>query len=90
MRSKLIRRFWRRLPSLAFASLALVACDQGVDPVESLRPGWTANQEFHLETRYNKVPMRTEAGAHGHDPDPDALNPELTADLADSWTEPVF
>ena len=89
MRSKLIRRFWRRLPALVFATLGLAACEGGVDPVESIRPGWTANQEFHLETSYNKVPMRTSRGDAAADvvgDDPDAI----VADLDDAWTAPVY
>ncbi len=90
MRSKLIRRYWRRLPALVFATLAVTACDTGVDPVESIRPGWTANQEFHLESRYNKVPMRTERGDAGHDPDPNADNGMETVDLDDAWTDAIY
>jgi competence ComEA-like helix-hairpin-helix protein len=90
MRSKLIRRFWRRLPALVFATVGFAACDGGVDTVESIRPAWTANQEFHLETRYNKVSMRTERGDAGYDPDPEAVNPAETADLDDSWSEAVY
>ncbi|MCO4771339.1 MAG: helix-hairpin-helix domain-containing protein [Deltaproteobacteria bacterium] len=88
MRSKLIRRFWRRLPALVFATLSFAACDGGLDPVESIRPGWTANQEFHLETSYNKVPMRTERGDRGHDVTSD--DGAVSMDLDDAWTEPVF
>lgn len=93
MRSKLIRPYRRQLPALVFvvfATLAVAACDTGVDPIESIRPGWTANQEFHLETRYNKVPMRTERGDTGYDPDPAADNGMETMDLDDSWTEAVY
>jgi len=93
MRSKLIRRTWRQLPALivaTVATLALSACDGGVDTVESIRPGWSANQEFHLETRYNKIPMRTDRGDAGHDPAPDAVNADATMDLDDSWSEAIY
>ena len=88
MRNKLIRRFWRRIPALVFATTALVACEAEPEFVESIRPGWVANQEFHLETKYNKVPMRTERGDRGHDMAADAGFETL--DLDDAWSEPIY
>lgn len=88
MRNKLIRRFWRRIPALVFATTALAACEADPEFVESIRPGWVANQEFHLETKYNKVPMRTERGDRGHDVAADAGF--ATLDLDDAWSEPIY
>ncbi len=53
----------------------------------SIRPGWYANQEFHLESRYRKVPMKTERGNDTIDP---AAAEFGTAEFADDWSEPVY
>ena len=90
MRKKLVRRWWHRLPALVFGVAALGACEGAPEAGPQVRPGWTSNQEFHLETRYNKVPMKTERGDAGHDPDPAADNAMNTMDLDDSWSEAVY
>ena len=88
MRKKLVRRWWRRLPALVFGMAALAACEGTPEAGPQVRPGWTSNQEFHLETRYNKVPMKTERGDHGHDMAAD--NGMDTMDLDDSWSDSVY
>ena len=80
---------WLRLRPLVFAMLALPACEEDDDLDISLRPGWVQNQEFHLETSYNRVGMK-------HNDGDLAANPEVldatedTGALDDSWSEPVY
>ncbi len=86
MRSKLDSRW--QLPALILGMSALAACEVAPDAGPQVRPGWTSNQEFHLETRYNKVPMMTERGDAAADVTADSgLN---TMDLDDAWSEAVY
>ncbi len=81
---------WRRLSTLALASglaFGMTGCAEDLES-NSLRPGWYPNQEFHLETSYQKVGMRTERGDTAADPAADALGD--TMDLSDQWSEPVY
>ena len=84
MRTKLISR----LPVLVLCIAALSACEGAPEAGPQVRPGWTSNQEFHLETRYNKVPMMTERGDAGHDMAAD--DGMDTMDLDDAWSEAVY
>lgn len=95
MRRKFIRRFWRRLPPLALAAAALAV--SGCEPVDgeeiveasSLRPAWTQNQEFHLETRYNRVNLKTPRGDESADPSAgDAL--DEIVEIGSQWSEAVY
>jgi competence ComEA-like helix-hairpin-helix protein len=96
MRRKFIRRFWRRLPPLAFAAAALsvTACEPAAEEGEdvlatTLRPAWVQNQEFHLETRYNRVNLKTARGEESSDPSVgDAL--DETVELGSQWSENVY
>ncbi len=63
-------------------------CDAEI-AANPLRPGWYANQEFHLETTYFKANRRTLDGEHGHDLDEDGDN-ENTMAASDNMTDPVF
>jgi len=89
--NKQLRITWRHLPALLLASGFLFAtpgCIEEPLEGESIRPVWVQNQEFHLETRYQKIGMRTERGETGADPAADSLGD--TVDLADQWTEAVY
>ena len=95
MRRKFIRRFWRRLPGLVFAATAIsvVGCepvaDDVVDEANSLRPAWVQNQEFHLETRYNRVNLKTPHDEDTADPAAgDAL--DETMEIGTQWSDAVY
>ncbi len=82
----------RALPGLLLATFALAAtsgCQNAPIEDNSIRPSWYAQQEFHLETRYKKVAVKTERGdATVHTDEDDA---EIdTGDLADLWSEAVY
>ncbi len=90
MRRKSLRRFWRRLPALAFAisAMAVTGCEDDEIISPSLRPGWSQNMEFHLETRYKHVNMRTERGDSSTSPE--ATEADEIVDLGDRWSEAVY
>jgi competence ComEA-like helix-hairpin-helix protein len=95
MRRKFIRRFWRRLPPLVFATaaLAVAGCEapEEGEIVESvtLRPAWVQNQEFHLETRYNRVNLKTPRGSETADPSA-GDNLDETMEIGSQWSEAVY
>jgi competence ComEA-like helix-hairpin-helix protein len=90
MRRKFIRLSWNRLPALAFGFGMLAACESGDEEnVAAITPAWTANQEFHIEARYQKVSMRTTTGDMGADLE-DTGSEAATGYLDDQWTEPVY
>ncbi len=81
----------RRLSTLALASglaLGASACTDEDFTGNSIRPAWVQNQEFHLETSYQKIGMRTARGDTAADPAADALGD--TMDLSDQWSESVY
>ena len=88
MRRKLFRRYWRRLPALVLGFGLLGGCAAEDYSDYSLRPGWYQNQEFHLETRYQSIGIRTERGASSADPASDNL--DETIDLGNQWGEAVY
>lgn len=90
MAKKFLRKnWWARWNPLVFAAL-VAGCAEGEDDIVSLNPGWTANQEFHLETRYNRVQLKHEAGDFAADPATADFTDLNTADLDDPWSEPVY
>ena len=94
MRKKLALKLWRRLPSLVFATgiiAGLNGCSSELaDPYDSgLRPGWYANQEFHLESRYNNIIRKTEVSSAAADPGSFEAGDALDL-VEDSLGEPVF
>ena len=95
MRRKFIRRFWRRLPPLALAAtaLSLAACEPVAEEDDfvqnTLRPAWVQNQEFHLETRYNRVNLKTPRGEESADPSV-GDNLDETVELGSTWSEAVY
>ena len=55
----------------------------------SIRPGWTQSQEFHVESRYQKMGVMTERGEATADMD--AAEMGETMDLVDdTWSEAVY
>tara|TARA_Y100001968_G_scaffold203684_1_gene187013 strand:+ start:6817 stop:9195 length:2379 start_codon:yes stop_codon:yes gene_type:complete len=88
MRRKLLRRYWRRLPALVLGFGLFSGCAAEDYSDYSLRPGWYQNQEFHLETRYQNIGMRTERGDHATDPSSDDL--DETVDLGSQWGDAVY
>lgn len=77
----------------AIASVSLGGCDDGELQDVSIRPGWVANQEFYLESRYNRIEMNTERGDAAFDLEAYLAGEpgnESTMDLDDSWSEPVY
>lgn len=91
MRKKLFRKnWWIRWNPLVFAAAVVAGCESDGEDVVSLRPGWTASQEFHLETRYNKVQLKHSAGDLAADPATTDFDGLDTADLDDTWSEPVY
>ena len=83
-----MRWFLRLLPMLLLAPTVLGACAEEEIVSPSLRPAWVANQEFHLETRYREISLRTERGNAATDPAADNL--DETVDLGDLWSDPVY
>jgi competence ComEA-like helix-hairpin-helix protein len=88
MHRKLFRRYWRRLPAIVFGFGILGGCAADDYSDYSLRPAWVQNQEFHLETRYQSIGMKTERGDASADPASDNLND--TVDLGSQWGEAVY
>jgi len=88
MRRKLFRRYWRRLPALVLGFGLLGGCAAEDYSDYSLRPGWYQNQEFHLETRYQSIGIRTERGVTSTDPSSDNL--DETVDLGSQWGDAVY
>ncbi len=95
MRRKFIRRFWRRLPPLVFAAAAIsvVGCEpvaeEVLDESNTLRPAWVQNQEFHLETVYNRVNLKTPRGDESADPTM-GDNLDETVEIGSQWSEAVY
>jgi competence ComEA-like helix-hairpin-helix protein len=54
----------------------------------SIRPAWYSNQEFHLESRYRKMSMKSERG--NDIVDPEGPSSESDGTLEDEWSEPVY
>ena len=88
MQRKLIRRHWRQLPALIFGFAILGGCAADDYSDYSLRPGWFQNQEFHLETRYQSIGIKTDRGDASADPASDNLGD--TVDLGDQWGDSVY
>ena len=88
MRRKLFRHYWRRLPALVLGFGLLGGCAADDYSDYSLRPGWFQNQEFHLETRYQNIGVRSERGSSSADPASDNLGE--TVDLGDQWGDAVY
>jgi competence ComEA-like helix-hairpin-helix protein len=86
-----IKLNWRRLPALLLAAtvaMSFSACEGDLE-AESIRPYWVTNQEFHLESRYQKMAVHTDRGDTSADPASDDLGDTL--DLADeTWSESVY
>ena len=73
----------------AITAVAFTGCTEvGLQDI-SIRPGWTQSQEFHVESRYAKMAVRTDRGETADDMD--ATDMGETMDLVDdAWSDAVY
>jgi competence ComEA-like helix-hairpin-helix protein len=83
---------WRRLTTVLIAfglSLAFSGCEE--QPLEdvSIRPGWVQSQEFHIESRYQKLAVSHDRGDTSADPAADDLGDTMDL-VSDTWSDSVY